>query len=92
MVEYGISRRPNTGSFTDIYFGEFVALGREIWHAPGLLNKLKYTIMPPGWSHTGDHKTVRALKMQLCPPPHTTYATEETMRLSGIGRSALLAI
>ncbi|UAY52294.1 hypothetical protein [Ferruginibacter albus] len=28
--------------------------------APGIKNKFLYFIMPPGWSHTGDHKTAKA--------------------------------
>jgi hypothetical protein len=54
---YGITRPMKPGNFLDVYFGEFVALGRDIAKAPGLGNKLLYIVMPPGWSHTGDHKT-----------------------------------
>jgi hypothetical protein len=25
--------------------------------APGIKNKFLYIVMPPGWSHTGEHKT-----------------------------------
>jgi sterol desaturase/sphingolipid hydroxylase (fatty acid hydroxylase superfamily) len=59
---YGITRELKRGSFLDSYFGEFVALGRDIRKAPGLANKFLYVVMPPGWSHTGDHKTARAVK------------------------------
>lgn len=68
---YGITREMNPGSFLDVYFGEFVALGRDVYRAPGLRNKLLYLIMPPGWSHTGDHKTsgvVRAEWLRSHPP------------------------
>lgn len=60
--EYGITRKVNAGSFLDVYFGEIVLLARDVWTAPGLLNKLKYLVMPPGWSHTGDHKTAAMLR------------------------------
>ena len=60
-VEYGISRPIKNSNWLDAYFGEFAALGRDVYHAPGLKNKLLYFVMPPGWSHTGHHKTaVRA--------------------------------
>lgn len=58
-AEYGITRPVNSGSFLDVYFGEFTALAREVARAPGLKNKLAYLFMPPGWSHTGRHKTAR---------------------------------
>ncbi|HUB62822.1 MAG TPA: sterol desaturase family protein [Puia sp.] len=61
-IEYGITRPVKTRSFTDMYFGEFVCLARDLARAPGLRNKILYLIMPPGWSHTGDHKTARVMK------------------------------
>jgi len=55
-IEYGISRPMKPHSFLDAYFGEIVALGKDVAKAPGLKNKFLYIFMPPGWSHTGDHK------------------------------------
>lgn len=63
--EYGITRPVKPGSFLDAYFGEFYYLGKDVWRAPGLRNKLLYLIMPPGWSHTGEHRTTRVMKEQL---------------------------
>jgi len=56
-IEYGITRKMKPHSFLDAYFGEIVLLGRDVAKAPGIKNKLLYIIMPPGWSHTGEHKT-----------------------------------
>lgn len=61
-LEYGITRPVNSGNFLDVYFGELVLLGKDIAGAPGFLNKLKYLFMPPGWSHTGAHKTARDVR------------------------------
>ena len=61
-IEYGITRKINAGNFFDVYFGEFYYLGLDVLHAPGLKNKLLYLVMPPGWSHTGDHKTATVLR------------------------------
>lgn len=61
---YGITREMNPGNFWDVYFGEFVALGRDILKAPGLRNKLLYLFMPPGWSHTGHHKTSKVVRAE----------------------------
>jgi hypothetical protein len=60
--EYGITRKVDAGSFLDINFGEFFLLAQDVWRAPGFVNKLLYMVMPPGWSHTGDHKTATILR------------------------------
>lgn len=63
-IEYGITRPMKSGDFMDAYFGEFIALGKDVYRAPGLKNKLLYIVMPPGWSHTGDHKTANVVKRE----------------------------
>ncbi len=63
-IEYGITRKMNPNNFWDVYFGEIVALGRDVIHAPGIKNKFMYIIMPPGWSHTGDHKTASIVRKE----------------------------
>ncbi|TLF44998.1 sterol desaturase family protein [Maribacter aurantiacus] len=60
--EYGITRKVNSGNFLDVYFGEIIALGKDVWKAPGVKNKLAYIFMPPGWSHTGEHKTSKIVR------------------------------
>ncbi len=59
-VEYGITRKVNPESWRDVQIGETTALWADFKQAPGIKNKLCYLFMPPGWSHTGDHKTVAA--------------------------------
>lgn len=61
-IEYGITRKMDSGNFLDVYFGEFVALFKDVAKAPGIKNKLLYIIMPPGWSHTGEHQTSRLVR------------------------------
>jgi len=61
-IEYGITREIKPGSFLDVYFGEFVALWRDMRNAPGLRNKLLYLVMPPGWNHEGQHKTAAVMR------------------------------
>jgi len=62
QVEYGITRKMIPHSFLDMYFGEIVLLAKDVIRAPGIKNKFLYLIMPPGWSHTGDNKTARAIR------------------------------
>lgn len=58
-TEYGITREMNPNSLWDAYFGEIVCLWKDVVKAPGIKNKLLYIVMPPGWSHTGAHKTAK---------------------------------
>lgn len=62
--EYGITRPTKPGSFWDFYVGEIVALWRDVAAAPGIKNKLAYLVMPPGWSHTGAHKTAKMVRAE----------------------------
>ncbi|MEP6899154.1 MAG: sterol desaturase family protein [Rhodanobacter sp.] len=64
-IEYGITRPLKPYSMLDAYLGEFYLLGRDVVRAPGLHNKLLYLLMPPGWSHDGQHKTAKAAKQAL---------------------------
>jgi len=63
-VEYGITREVDPESWLDVQFGEFAELWGDLKKAPGVKNKLLYLLMPPGWSHTGDHKTVAVQRRQ----------------------------
>lgn len=64
-IEYGITREMDSGNFMDVYFGEFTALFKDIMKAPGIKNKVMYAFMPPGWSHTGDHKTSKITRAEF---------------------------
>jgi sterol desaturase/sphingolipid hydroxylase (fatty acid hydroxylase superfamily) len=66
-IEYGITREMVPNSFLDSYFGEFSGLAKDVVKAPGLKNKILYIFMPPGWSHTGDHKTASKVKALINP-------------------------
>ena len=64
-IVYGITRPMKTNSFLDAYFGEIVALAKDVAKAPGIKNKFLYIIMPPGWSHTGDHKMASIVRKKF---------------------------
>lgn len=64
-VEFGITREVDPESWRDVQFGEMKTLWKDVKAAPGLKNKVSYLLMPPGWSHTGDHKTVALQKQRL---------------------------
>jgi sterol desaturase/sphingolipid hydroxylase (fatty acid hydroxylase superfamily) len=71
-IQYGITRKINAKNFWDVYFGEIYYLFLDMKNAPGITNKLLYIIMPPGWSHTGDHKTASVIKKKLKEEKGTT--------------------
>ncbi len=64
-IEYGITREMDSGNFFDVYFGEIVVLAKDVYMAPGLKSKLLYLVMPPGWNHTGDHKTAKMVRNEF---------------------------
>jgi len=61
-IEYGISRRMDSGNFFDVYFGEISALARDVFNAPTILDKFRYAVMPPGWHHSGQYKTATMIR------------------------------
>ncbi|WP_273566957.1 sterol desaturase family protein [Maribacter halichondriae] len=62
QIEYGITRKMDSGNFWDVYFGEIGALVKDVVRAPGFMNKLKYIVMPPGWHHEGKHQTAKVVR------------------------------
>jgi len=76
-VVYGISREMKPNSFLDAYFGEFAALMKDIHHAPGIKNKFLYIFKPPGWSHTGDHKTASKVRNEYLEQHQHSEKTEQ---------------
>ena len=64
-VKFGITRDVDSSSFWDVQFGEFVLLMKDVMSVSSWKDKFLYLVMPPGWSHTGEHKTVSVLKKTL---------------------------
>lgn len=61
---YGITTNIHTHNLLKIASHEYFALMKDVIKAPGLMNKLKYIFMPPGWSHDGSTKTAVQLRHQ----------------------------
>lgn len=74
-VVYGITREMNPNSFVDVYFGEIGALLKDVRNAPGIKNKIAYLFMPPGWSHTGDHKTAKIVRQAFIEKQTSSHTT-----------------
>lgn len=63
-IEYGITRPMKSGDFWDAYFGEIILLAKDVYHAPTMKDKVLYIFMPPGWHHSGEHKTASVVKKE----------------------------
>lgn len=61
-VIYGITTNINTYNPIKIASHEFINLGKDIYKAPTFSDKLKYILMPPGWSHDGSTMTADEMR------------------------------
>jgi hypothetical protein len=61
-IKYGITKQPEDTGPMNILFHEWKALLHDVKHAPGIGNKMKYFLKPPGWSHDGSTQTARAMQ------------------------------
>lgn len=63
-VEYGLTSNIHTYNLFKIAFHEFGNIWNDVKRAPDLVSKLKYLVMPPGWSHDGSTKTSNELRKE----------------------------
>ena len=64
-VVYGITTNINTYNPLKIASHEFINLGKDISKAPTFSDKLKYLLLPPGWSHDGSTMTADEMLADL---------------------------
>ena len=61
---YGITVNIDTYNPLKIATHEYAALFKDMKNAPTLKDKINYAIQPPGWSHTGDLKTSKRMRLR----------------------------
>ncbi|WP_374951029.1 sterol desaturase family protein [Mucilaginibacter sp.] len=61
-VKYGLTHQPKDTGPVNILFHEWKALIYDARMAPGWRNKVKYFLMPPGWSHDGRTQTAKVMQ------------------------------
>lgn len=67
---YGITKNIETYNLFRISFHEWGAMLRDVARAPRFLDKLKYVVMPPGFSPDGSTQTAAQIRAQaLCGEP-----------------------
>jgi sterol desaturase/sphingolipid hydroxylase (fatty acid hydroxylase superfamily) len=65
-IRYGITTRlDHPYHLTDIVFHEWKNILHDLQQKIPLSLKIKYLIMPPGWSHDGSTKTAKQLRREL---------------------------
>jgi hypothetical protein len=65
-IKYGLSKPLNNPYHpAKIIFHEWKDMGQDLKKATSLLTKIKYLVMPPGWSHDGSTKTAKQLRREL---------------------------
>ena len=68
-VKYGLTKRlDHPYHLTHIIFHEWKNISKDLHRKVPLSIKLKYLIMPPGWSHDGSTRTAKELRKQLFHP------------------------
>lgn len=64
-IIYGLTKQPEDTGAVNIIFHEFRALMADVKKAPRLIDKIRYFIYPPGWSHDGSTQTAKVMQRQL---------------------------
>ncbi|MET4080375.1 sterol desaturase/sphingolipid hydroxylase (fatty acid hydroxylase superfamily) [Pedobacter sp. UYP30] len=64
-VKYGLTTQPEDTGAVNIIFHEFIALKADVKKAPTFVDKVKYLVMPPGWSHDGSTKIAKVIQREL---------------------------
>lgn len=64
-IKYGLTTQPTDTGPVNIIFHEFIALKNDVKKAPRFIDKLKYILNPPGWSHDGSTKIAKVMQEEL---------------------------
>lgn len=65
-VKYGLAKPiPCTQNPFKIIFHEWQAISKDLRKKLPVTTKLKYLLMPPGWSHDGSTQTARQMRQEL---------------------------
>jgi len=62
---YGLTENINTHNPAIVATHEYVSLIKDVLRAPGIVNKLRYIFLAPGWSHDSEDKRAKTLRSKL---------------------------
>lgn len=71
----------------NIVLHEWVQIGKDLEKKISHINKIKYLLMPPGWSHDGSTKTAREMRaaLKVNPDQNANYCPQEFLINQGAG-------
>ena len=64
-IKYGLTTQPKDTGPVNIIFHEIIALSADVRRAPTFMDKVRYIINPPGWSHDGSTKIAKIMQREL---------------------------
>lgn len=65
-IRYGLVKPlQNEHHPTHIIFHEWQAIGKDLSKSTSFINKIRYLIKPPGWSHDGSTQTAKQMREEL---------------------------
>jgi sterol desaturase/sphingolipid hydroxylase (fatty acid hydroxylase superfamily) len=65
-IKYGLTKQLDKPyHLTNIIFHEWKNISKDLHRHISFTTKLKYLVMPPGWSHDGSTKTAKELRKEL---------------------------
>ena len=65
-IKYGLTKQLDKPyHLTDIIFHEWKNISKDLHQQISFTTKLKYLLMPPGWSHDVSTKTAKELRKEL---------------------------
>ena len=64
IPRYGVMKEVDSGNLYDTQVNEFIGLWNDVKSTKNIINKLKYLIMPPGWSHKGETISANVLRQE----------------------------
>lgn len=65
VIKYGLTAQPKDTGPVNIIFHEFIALKNDVKKAPTFMDKVKYILNPPGWSHDGSTQIAKLMQKEL---------------------------
>jgi sterol desaturase/sphingolipid hydroxylase (fatty acid hydroxylase superfamily) len=65
QIKYGLTTQPKDTGPVNIIFHEFIALKADVKKAPTFIDKIKYLLYPPGWSHDGSTQIAKVMQREL---------------------------
>jgi sterol desaturase/sphingolipid hydroxylase (fatty acid hydroxylase superfamily) len=63
-IKYGLTTQPDDMGAVNIIFHEWRALITDVKKAPTFIDKIKYLLMPPGWSHDGSTQVAKVMQQE----------------------------